>query len=145
VSQSFIQKLQTELVQDDDLFYAALVSMGCFGIIHGVMIESEDLFLLECYLRRMPYDESLKRLMRTLDFTNANLPYGSERPYHFAVSINPYDLDKGAYVYTYYKRPYRDDYTKPFKNADGVGPGDDAAVLSESLHSNTSTRSNSGK
>jgi hypothetical protein len=129
VSQSFIQKLQTELVQDDDLFYAALVSMGCFGIIHGVMIESEDLFLLECYLRRMPYDESLKRLMKTLDFTNANLPYGSERPYHFAVSINPYDLDKGAYVYTYYKRPYRDDYTKPFKNDDGVGPGDDAACF----------------
>ncbi len=129
VSPFFIQKLQTELVQDDDLFNAALVSMGAFGIIHGVMLETDNLFLMECYMRRMPYDDALKRLMTTLDFTNSNLPFGKERPYHFAVSLNPYDMKNGAYVYSFYKRPYRDDYPRPKPNAQGLGPGDDAPTF----------------
>src|SRR5260221_2188571 len=69
VSAAFIQGLQTELVQDDDLFYAALISFGSFGIIHGAMIETEDLFLIESYMRRMPYDDSLKGIMQKLDFS----------------------------------------------------------------------------
>jgi len=127
VGPSFIQHLQTELVQDDDLFNAALVSFGSFGIIHGVMIETEDVFLLESYMSRMPYDDTLKKLMQTLDFSNArHLPCGNERPYHFSVQINPYDMDKGAYVTTMYKRPYTAGYKPPVKNASGLGPGDDA-------------------
>ncbi len=129
VTDSLIEKLQTELKQDDDLFNAALVSFGAFGIIHGVLIETEDLFLLECYLRRMPYDDSLKHIMQTLDFSNANLPNGNERPYHFQVSINPYDLDNGAYVYSFYKRPFLEDYPRPVPNDAGIGPGDDAACF----------------
>jgi hypothetical protein len=126
VSASFVQKLHTELVQDDDLFYAALVSFGSFGIIHGVLVEAEDLFLLETYMRRMPYDDVLKQLMSTLDFSNANLPNGNERPFHFSVAINPYDLNKGAYVHSFYKRPYRENYQRPLPNDAGIGPGDDA-------------------
>ncbi|MEP7108649.1 MAG: hypothetical protein ABI760_11720 [Ferruginibacter sp.] len=126
VSASFIQKLETELVQDDDLFNAALVSFGSFGIIHGVLVETEDLFLLECYLIRMPYDASLKKMMETLDFSDANLPCGGERPFHFEVLINPYELQNGAYVRVFYKRPYRDDYERPVPNDEGIGPGDDA-------------------
>jgi FAD/FMN-containing dehydrogenase len=129
VSDAFIQSLQTELVQDDDLFNAALVNFGSFGIIHGVMIETEDLFLYESYMRRMPYDDSLKAMMRTLDFSNANLPCGNERPYHFSVLLNPYDMDNGAYVTTMYKRPYQPDYQPPVDNAAGIGPGDDAACF----------------
>lgn len=128
VSHFFINKLQTELVEDDDLFDAALVHLGSLGIIHGVMIEAEDIFLLECYMQRMPYDEALKKTM-TLDFTTAILPCGTERPFHFEVKINPYDLAAGAYVTTMYKRPYRTDYPKPVANADGIGPGDDAACF----------------
>ncbi|MBC7889570.1 MAG: FAD-binding protein [Ferruginibacter sp.] len=127
VSASLIEKLQTELVQDDELFNAALVSFGSFGIIHGVMIETEDLFLLETYMKRMPYDDKLKRIMETLDFSAANdLPCGNERPFHFEVIINPYDLENGAYVRIFYKRPYREDYKRPVRNDAGIGPGDDA-------------------
>src|SRR6266496_3499598 len=116
-------------VQDFVVFNAALVSFGSFGIIHGVMIETEDLFLLECYMKRMPYDDSLKHIMHTLDFSNANLPCGNERPYHFQVNINPYDLENGAYVYSFYKRPYRDNYIPHLTNEAGIGPGDDAACF----------------
>ncbi len=47
VSDAFIQKFKTKLVADDELFNAALVSFGSFGFIHGVMIETEDIYLLE--------------------------------------------------------------------------------------------------
>lgn len=126
VSASFIQKLNTVLLSDDDLFNAALVSFGSFGIIHGVIVETENLFLIETYRRRMPYDDTLKTLMQTLDFSTANLPCGNERPFHFSVAINPYDLKNGAYVSTFYKRPYRDDYIRAVPNDAGIGPGDDA-------------------
>ncbi|HXB06556.1 MAG TPA: hypothetical protein VNW04_05565, partial [Puia sp.] len=129
VADSFINNLQTERVQDDDLFYSALVSFGSFGIIHGVMIETEPLFLLECYMSRMPYDANLQGLMRTLDFSQAKLPNGNERPYHFAVSFNPYDMANGAYVTTMYKRPFAPGYTPPVTNLNGIGPGDDAACF----------------
>ncbi|MEP6748564.1 MAG: FAD-binding protein [Bacteroidota bacterium] len=126
VSASFINKLQTELIQDDDLFNAALVSFGNFGIIHGVLLEVEDLFLMETYMQRMPYDDTLKQMMETLDFSNAKLPCGNERPFHFEVKINPYDLSNGAYVSAFYKRSYRPNYQKPVTNDAGLGPGDDA-------------------
>jgi len=127
VSPSFITNLQTELVRDDALFNAALVSFGSFGIIHGIMIETEDIFLLEAYMSRMPWDDSLRQIMQTLDFSTATkLPCGTERPYHFAVQINPYDLDNGVYVTTMYKRPYHEGYKPPVRNTAGLGPGDDA-------------------
>ena len=133
VSEAFIQSLQTELVQDDDLFNAALVSFGSFGIIHGVMIETEAKYLLETYVRRMPYDNLLKGIMQTLDFSNSTLPYGSERPFHLSVILNPYDMDNGAYVTSMYKRPYQPNYQPPSTNAAGIGPGDDAATIIGSL------------
>ncbi len=129
VSDSFIQKLNTELVQDDDLFNSALVSFGSFGIIHGVLVEAEDVYLLETYMRKLPYDAKLKEAMNTLNFDGLDLPYGSERPFHFAVSLNPYDKENKAYVSAFYKRPYTNDYVRPVVNAEGIGPGDDAPVF----------------
>ncbi|MDQ6608256.1 MAG: FAD-binding protein, partial [Bacteroidota bacterium] len=43
VTDIFIQKIGAELIRDDILFNAALVSFGCFGFIHGVMIETAPL------------------------------------------------------------------------------------------------------
>lgn len=126
VSAAFVANLKTELVQDDDLFYSALVSFGSFGIVHGVMIEAEELFLLESYRSTMPFNDALLQIMHTLDFSKAELPYGNERPFHFAVSLNPYDLKTGAYVTTMYKRPYKAGYQPPVRTTDGLGPGDDA-------------------
>jgi len=126
VADAFVKKLNTELVRDDDLFNAALVSFGSFGFILGAMIETDEIFLLECYRRRVPYDDTLKKLMRTLDFTNSTMPHGSEHPFHFQALINQYDIADGAYVTTMYKRPFGQ-YTATVVDPNVAGPGDDAA------------------
>jgi len=130
VSDSFVQRLQTKLVRDDDLFNAALVSFGSFGFIHGLMLETEDIYLLECYRLRIPMDEALKHTMQTLDFSNATfLPHASERPFHFQAVVNQYDLKKGAYVMVMYKRPYTNNYQPPVVDFNKAGPGDDVPAF----------------
>ena len=130
VSDTFIQKFKTKLVADDELFNAALVSFGSFGFIHGVMIETEDIYLLECYRKKIPLTDSFKHIMKTLDFSNANfIPNGNERPFHFQAVIDQYNLDGGAYATIMYKRPYTNNYQPPVDDFNKAGPGDDMAAV----------------
>lgn len=122
----FLDKIGAELVQDDEAFDAAITSFGSFGFVHGVMLETEPLYLLEAYLRRVPYDDAYKKQFSKLDFSYPNLPYPGETPYHYQTLLNPYDIKNGAYMTTMYKRPYRKDYTAPKRKGDEIGPGDDA-------------------
>lgn len=134
VADGLAESLGAELVRDDALFNAALVSFGNFGFIHGVLIETDDLFLLECHRQRLPFDASLRNLMETLDFDQFDgLPHGHERPFHLQLLLNPYDLKKGAYANTMYKRPYRTDYEPPEIRRDGYAAGDDAPVFMGNL------------
>src|SRR6185436_6013127 len=130
-SDAFINNIHAERVPviNDDLFNAALVSFGSFGFIHGVMIETDPLFLYEAYRVRLPLDNKLYQLMETLDFTNSALPHGSERPYHFQVLINQFDTSNQAYATAMYKRPYDPAYTPPDVSVPGTVPGDDAPVV----------------
>ncbi|GAB2560513.1 FAD-binding protein [Spirosoma aerophilum] len=128
-SASFLRRIHAEPVRDDELFNAALVNFGSFGFIHGVMIETVPLFLYESHRERMLIDDALLTLMTTLDFKGSSLPNGDERPYHFQTVLNLYDLDKGAYVTTLYKRPYTDTYTPPATTLGDIGPGDDAPTF----------------
>jgi hypothetical protein len=130
VSDSFADSLNAELVRNDDIFNAALVSFGSFGFIHGVMIETDPLFLYECYRIQRNQDNELYNLMETLDFTNTTfqLPHNSERPYHFQTLINQYNSINGDYVTIMYKRPYRTDYTVP-SSTNAIAPGDDTPTF----------------
>ncbi len=128
-SDVLVNRLGAERVSDDALFNAALVSFGSFGFIHGIMVESEPLFLYEAYRERLPFDAKVHKMMQTLDFTNSPLPHGSERPFHFQMVLNPYDLDGGAFVTTMYKRPYTTNYISPLSALGGVVPGDDAPAF----------------
>ena len=129
-SDSFVQRIGAELLRDDDIFNSALVSFGSFGFIHGVMLESEDIYLLECYRLRFPLNDALKKVMDTLDFSKANfLPHANQRPFHFQVVVNQYDLKNGAYSTIMYKRPFNNNYTPPVVNPDKAGPGDDVPAV----------------
>jgi FAD/FMN-containing dehydrogenase len=122
----FAGLLGAEPLRDDDTFNAVLVGLGAFGLVHGVMIETDPIFLFEVHRKRRKLDASLRRAISALDFTGSGLPGGDERPRHFEVLFNPYDLDPGPYVTTMYQRPYRPDYPRPTPNQEGVAPGDDA-------------------
>ncbi len=126
MSEAFAARLGATLVRDDEAFNAAVAGVGAFGFVHGIMIETEDIYLLEAYLRRVPFDEAFIRQITTLDFTHPKLPFPGERPFHFQSLINPYDMKNGVYMTTMYKRPYRTNYTPPKPNGAGIGPGDDA-------------------
>jgi len=128
-SDSFLSKLKAERINDDELFNAALVSFGSFGFIHGVMIETEPLFLYESHRVQLPFDDALLPMMQHLDFTDSPLPHGSERPYHFQMVLNPYNLEEGVLLTCMYKRPYRTDYTPPPGLQGGVVPGDDVPTF----------------
>jgi hypothetical protein len=123
---TFVAKLGAKLVRDDEAFNAAVCGLGAFGFVHGVMIEAEPIYLLEAYLRRVPFDAAFIKQITTLDFTHPKLPFPGQRPFHFQSLINPYDLDKGVYMTTMYKRPYHTGYIPPKPNGEGIGPGDDA-------------------
>ena len=127
IADSLPDELGAELIRDDKLFNAALVSFGSFGVIHAVVIETEEIFLLEKDRRRLPYDDALKALITTLDFSDYPLlPRPGERPYHFQIVANPFDLDSGVFAKTIYKDlPYPAGRQPDYSIAAGHGPGDD--------------------
>jgi tmRNA-binding protein len=47
-----------EVQNSDDMFNAALVSSGCFGVIHGYLIEAEQLFRLKVQVINLPFSQS---------------------------------------------------------------------------------------
>ena len=125
VSAAFVSRLGTTLLQDDDLFYAALVCFGSFGFIHGVLLETEPKFLLEKRTAaNMPYNNALRLAINQWDFEGIepSLPRSIEGPghslYHFEMVVNPFafeenDASKGAYMKVMYKKPWTDSHVPP--------------------------------
>ncbi|MHA6247950.1 FAD-binding protein [Pontibacter sp. CAU 1760] len=143
VSESFAQALGTQILRDDDLFNAAVVSFGSFGIIHGILIETEPLFLLEEYrFDHVPYTPTLQAAIQEQDMValrtylnrladesplpeNQKVRMPAESPtkklYHLEVAINPHHFEKGSkekgiYIRTFYKIPCPPNY-RPVHNS----------------------------
>lgn len=112
----FQNKISTSVILDDDLFNAALISFGSFGIIHGVLVEIEDKFLLKQKLGRVPFDGKMDAAVHNGDFSGLSscLPFPINDPvnklYHFELAINPHDFEfnnpnKGVYMRTMFRIP----------------------------------------
>ncbi len=125
ISQGFLDRLGAELVRDDAVFDAAIVSFGSFGIIHALMIETTDRFLLEAHRKRMAYSDGLKQALTSLNFDGMDMPDPLSRPYFFSSVLNPHARSKPVYVNTMYKRPIPADYEIDYSESGGVGPGYD--------------------
>lgn len=144
-SDDFIEWLGAEPIRDDDMFNAAVVSFGSFGFIHGVVIETEPVFLLEQYRTgNIVYNDDLKLAMNHLDFSAIlnELPAPPDAPgkemYHFEILVNlqmfePNNPQKGVYFKTMYKVPYRDDYTKITSDDKGFMYGDDLLGVMQTI------------
>ncbi len=92
LSNEFSEFIGARLIRDDEIFNAALVGLGAFGFIHGVVLKSVDMFYLKRYTKEMEREEALQ-LAETLDFSDTTLieeqGHGT-RPYFFMFYINPY-------------------------------------------------------
>jgi hypothetical protein len=116
----FANRIKARVIRNDGLFNAALVSLGSFGFIHGVVIEVENRFLLNRYVKKIDKGKALQ-LAQTMDFENSDFKIQGETdangkphlPFHYKVFINPYVNDSEYVVEIMYKKPYRNDYPDP--------------------------------
>jgi len=116
----FVQKIRSKVIRNDGLFNAALVGLGSFGFIHGVVIEAQNLFLLKRYVKSIDKDLAIK-LSETLDFSDfTTIPEEVKNgkgnsPYHYKVFINQYrDQDPEYVVELMYKKDFKLNYPDPF-------------------------------
>ncbi|RMA64393.1 FAD-binding protein [Ulvibacter antarcticus] len=121
LTNAFAEKINAKVIRNDELFNAALVGLGSFGFIHGIVLEAEDLYLLKRYVRKINKNLAMK-LSNTMDFKNSEFKIAGETdsqgnpltPYHFKVFINPYTDDSEYVVEAMYKKPYQLPYPDPF-------------------------------
>ncbi len=126
-SSAFVQSLGAQLIQDDALFDAALVSFGSFGLVHGVMLEVDDVFWLQSYRGQYADVPGTWAAIERLDFTGI-APRPGVRPYFFQALFNPYDRAGGPYLTVMY-RTATDPGGAPPQHHDKWRVGDSAAEL----------------
>lgn len=120
LNDAFAAAINARIIRNDSLFYAALVGLGSFGFIHGVVLEAEDRFLLKRYVKRIKKEKALE-LADTMDFENSDFHINGEidangkpnRPFHYKVFMNPYVNDPEYVVELMYKKPYQTSYPDP--------------------------------
>ena len=121
LNDDFAKKINARVIRNDHLFNAALVGLGAFGFIHGVVIEAEDRFLPKRYVKKIKKELAME-LADTIDFKNSTFKIDGEvdengkplRPYHYKVFINPYTNEDDYVVEVMYKKPYQIPYPDPF-------------------------------
>ncbi len=125
VTDEFITTIGARHVRDDEMFNAALVSFGSFGIIAGMLIEAEAKYELECNNTRMLADTAFSHAMNSLQTDGIFPPRLGKIPWHFDVTFNPHDVAGGGYVRTMYKSDFDDNRpANPEKPSGSVGPGE---------------------
>lgn len=120
LTDAFAAKINARVIRNDELFNAALIGLGSFGFIHGVVIEAEDHFLLKRYIKKIDKDQALQ-MAATMDFANADFKIPEEtdsegkglRPYHYKIFINPYVNDTEYVIELIYKKPFTSGYPDP--------------------------------
>ncbi len=128
LNNAFAAKLNVKpnkIFRDDDLFNAALVGLGAFGFIHGVVVEAEDLYLLKRYTTKIKRDQIVD-LLEKFDFKNLKDFFPKEKddqgesnlPYHFKIFVNPYNNEQDWMVEAMFKKPYHSDYPDPVREVE---------------------------
>lgn len=136
MSAKFAKDIGAELLRDDELFEAAVVSFGSFGILHGVMLKVGERFLLEAHSIKQPWTDELTTALDTGDFSKLPLPGKvGEKPYYFEATFNPYD-GENAYLSVMYKRPddgHKADYRVDPANRVGFEALNLVGILTDSI------------
>jgi hypothetical protein len=120
MTKAFADWLGASVLRNDDVFNAAVVGLGSFGLIHGVVFAAEPVFTLSRYVRQTDYDDVVGAAT-TLDLAPLALPVPAT-PFHFEVVFNPYRRSrggKGAFIRAYYKIPLGPNAPLPPPDIDG--------------------------
>jgi len=127
LNKDFAARLGAELVRDEQLFRAALVSLGMLGIVHAVLIRTTGRYRLRSWLKRMSFAE-VERAMNSLDFSGTTLPGPGGRPYFFQAVVEP-STPADAYVTVRYKELCPPDYVPDGSLKSGYELGNDLPGL----------------
>jgi hypothetical protein len=129
VTDAFVEMLGAELIRDDAMFNAALVSFGSFGVVHAYLLEVEGAFSLEQYVKPIDFSTAMQSVADgVLNFDIFQLPPGGERPHHFEFIVDPYNRkngELGVRARVMYKRPFK---PQP-PDAGGVSSSPSAGLL----------------
>jgi hypothetical protein len=119
--------VNARLVRDDELFYAALVSFGSFGLIHGVLLETTPMYYLQTWRQDRELDDTVWNAIASLDFSAVTLQGAAGRqPDHFQILINPFDRRGHGIITAMYRVPTRPPGSKPPKTGSEWTQGDSA-------------------
>src|SRR5690606_33437348 len=105
VTKAFADYLGAELREDDELFAAATVGLGAFGLIHAVLLEAVPIYGLGRYVEQVDFGD-VEQAIYDFDVSGLGLPSGNTMPWHFEVVVNPYRRgrgEQGAFIRTYEK------------------------------------------
>jgi FAD binding domain len=81
------------LIESNDLFDAAVVGLGSFGVVHALLIEVEPLFTLRTRYKVMNYND-VKNVMSSLEVEKLGFDGVRSIPFFLQFNINPYNLKK---------------------------------------------------
>jgi hypothetical protein len=141
MKKTFADHLGAEFIEDDDMFNAARVSFGSFGIIQGIMIEARPLFVLHSTRFWHPFNDAIRTAATTLDFSGIDLSLSTlpadapkDRPYHFQLFFNPNEKPskKRVSVLMMFEDDWanwKDTYQTPAWDQGEPGPGASALDL----------------
>jgi hypothetical protein len=144
-SDALITWLGATPLRDDALFESALVSFGSFGIIHGIMLETEPLYLLKEYrISKMVHSDELMNAFAALDIPKLKtlLPGMPDSApghelYHMEINMNPYTVKKGGtegmYVFLFYKVPVPAGYVVNHGGVQPPGPSPEFIWMMKNL------------
>ena len=88
MNDQFVTDLNADAIRDDDVFAAAQVSFGAFGIIAALAIETEPIYHLHFPQAAEVDQESLASELEHLAKVKQN---DETAPYHYEFIFNPYD------------------------------------------------------
>lgn len=122
LNDAFVAKLGARLIRDDDIFNAALVSFGTFGIIAAVAVETAPIYHLEFSpIGDISHDDLKKKLKEFAAAPPQNL-------YHYEFIFDPYSRKQIAMEASAPKVPYKPGVPTPeprwiVRDKKGFAPG----------------------
>ena len=122
LNEAFTARIGAELVRDDDIFNAAVVSFGTFGIIAAMAVETAPVYQLEFPpVVDISHDDLKAQL---LEFGQADPP----DLYHYEFIFDPHGRDQMAMVASAPKVPFQPGIPTPkprwiIRDKNGYAPG----------------------